>query len=217
MTSTRTSPQLLDALYELSLAQDVPDAALLDEMVARYPEHAEALTAFAVELALDSHFSASPEVSGETAKDPVNISPAVSRAMSRFQNRLHAVKHEQAGTKRASPSTTAVVNPFLSLDKAAFRALAERLHATTIFVAKLRDRQIDPQTMTDGFRRRVSTELQVPTELIAAHFAAPQQAADWKQLYKADEKPIVGPCQTFADAVKSSGLSEEQQQYLLKL
>lgn len=215
MTSARTSPPLLDALYELSIAQDVPDAAMLDEIIARYPEHAEALTAFAVELALDSHFA--PQVSDEAAIDPMNTSPAVSRAMSRFQNRLHAVKHEQAGTKRASSSSAAVANPFLALDKNAFRALADRLHATTVFVAKLRDRQIDPQTMTDGFRRHVSAELQVPPELVAAHFNAQQQSIDWKQLYKADEKPHTGPCQTFAEAVKSSGLSEEQQQYLLKL
>lgn len=217
MTSARTSPPLLDALYELSLAQDVPDAAMLDKMIARYPEHAEALTAFAVELALDSHFGAPAQASDEIASDPMKISPAVSRAMSRFQNRLHAVKHEQAGTAQAFSSSVGVANPFLALDRAAFRALADRLHVTTVFVAKLRDRQIDPQTMTDGFRHRVSAELQVPLELVVAHFAARQQATEWKQLYKADEKPQAGPRQTFGDAVKSSGLSEEQQQYLLEL
>lgn len=217
MTSTRTSPPLLDALYELSLAQHVPDAAMLDDVVARYPEHAEALTAFAIELAMDAPYDDSVEESNEASVANIEISPAVSRAMSRYQNRLYAAKREESEAAKASSLGSGVTNPFLPLDRTGFRGLADRLHASTVFVAKLRDRQIDPETMTDGFRHRVSAELGVPLELVVAHFAAQEQPQDWKQLYKADDKPQVRPRQTFADAVRSSGLNEEQQRFLLGL
>ena len=47
MSQSRSAATLRDALYELSLARQVPDATLLDEFVRRYPEHAEDLTDFA--------------------------------------------------------------------------------------------------------------------------------------------------------------------------
>src|SRR5882672_1002037 len=66
MNATRTSAPLLDAFYELSLAQPMPDAGLLDEIIARYPEHADALTAFAAELAMD----ANSNDAGEDGNEP---------------------------------------------------------------------------------------------------------------------------------------------------
>jgi hypothetical protein len=69
--------------------------------------------------------------------------------------------------------------------------------------------------MTPGFRQRVSAELDVPVEVIDAHLAGPPLLSE--QAYKADRKPEVGPKQTFEDAVRGSGLTETQQQHLLKL
>ena len=54
MIETLTYTPLRDAMYAMSLAKPVPDAELLDEYVRLYPEHAEALTEFAVELAVDA-------------------------------------------------------------------------------------------------------------------------------------------------------------------
>ncbi len=51
-TLTRSPTPLRDVLYELSLAKDLPDAELLDEFIRRYPEHARALTEFAIELVI---------------------------------------------------------------------------------------------------------------------------------------------------------------------
>ena len=82
--------------------------------------------------------------------------------MSRFQNRLFAVRHSEAAGSTTSPIVSAPVeNPFTALDRAAFRGLANRLNVNTLFVAKLRDRQIDLNTMTTGFRKRVADELGV--------------------------------------------------------
>lgn len=42
-----------DVLYEFALAMEKPNAGTLDDFVRRYPQHADALKDFAVELALD--------------------------------------------------------------------------------------------------------------------------------------------------------------------
>ena len=54
-TLHRSPVPLRDILYEFSIAKDVPDAELLDEFTRRYPEYADALTEFAVELLVDTH------------------------------------------------------------------------------------------------------------------------------------------------------------------
>lgn len=209
---TETLTPLRDVLYAFALAKPVPDAELLDDFVRRYPEYAADLTDFAIELILDD---ASSEAENENA--PVEtvtvMDPAVSRAMSRFQNRLYAIQQ----AKKERPIAAPVENPFATLDRSGFRSLAQRLKANTVFVAKLRDRQIDPDTMTDGFRQRVADELQVPPDVVVAHFAAQPQVQARSQYYKADQKPEAGDQQTFEEAVRSSNLTPDQQRYLLSL
>lgn len=205
---------LRDALHELVLAtQALPSPELLDEFVRRYPEHATALTDFAVELTLDTFAEASDEEAAERL--PSSVSPAVAKAMSRFHNRLYAVKAESS-TVRAAPPTLVAENPFTALDRAQLRSLGQRLNANTVFVMKLRDRQILAETIPEGFQRRIAEELKAPMELVAAHFAA-QAQIEPRMHFKADQKPEVGAKQTFPEAVRSSGLTPEQQDHLLRL
>jgi hypothetical protein len=211
---TRTLPQsptpLRNVLYELALAKPVPDAALVDEFVRYYPEYAADLTEYAIELALDAIAA-----HNEPIEMPVAITTSsVSRAMSRFYNRLSAVRKEiDAEAAKAPP---AVENPFATLTRSEIRALAQRLHANTVFVMKLRDRLITGATMTEGFLRRLADELGVLPEHIVAHFAAPayvQRGA----YFKAETTPQAGEKQTFEEAVRSCGLTPEQQNSLLNL
>ena len=60
MTETTTNKSLSDAMYAMSLAKRIPDAELVEDFVRRYPLHAEALTEFAVELAIDAAVSRRP-------------------------------------------------------------------------------------------------------------------------------------------------------------
>jgi hypothetical protein len=213
MTTTNPPTALRDVLYAFSLAKPVPDARLLDEFVRRYPEHAAEITDFAIEVAIDA---ARGDDNAQDAKP--TVSPAVSRAMSRFQNRLFALKHGEtaAGSATSPIASSSVENPFAALDRTAFRGLANRLNVNTLFVAKLRDRQINPETMTTGFRKRVADELSVPVDVIVAHFAA-QAGAQPRQFYKAEQKPAAGARQNFEEAVRSSGLTAEQQRHLMSL
>ena len=213
MNLTNHPISLEDALYAFAITKPVPDAALLDEFIRLYPEHAAALTDFAIELAVDA-----ARGEGDTVFETISpaVSPTVSRAMSRFQNHLFAVQKAEEATMRSQASSLPVTNPFASLDRDGFRDVANRLHANTVFVQKLRDRQIDPNTMTDGFKQQVAADLKAPLGIVIAHLAAhPQVQAG--QYYKADQKPDVGVQQTFEEAVRGSGLTEDQQRYLLSL
>lgn len=210
--------RLREAFYALSIARDIPDAKLLDDIVRRYPEFGEELTEFATALAVDALRGERVSEAVEAALDPRVLSPAVSRAISHFQNRLHAVTvgDRATETKPATAASAVAPNPFEALPRHEFRALAERLNANAVFVGKLRDRQIDPRTMTPGFQRRVAEELKAPLDVVVAHFAA-SQLASARQFFKAESKPSAGGQQTFKEAVRTCGLTEAQQQVLLEL
>jgi chemotaxis regulatin CheY-phosphate phosphatase CheZ len=212
MTSTppRRPTPLRNVLYEFALAKPVPDAALVDEFARHYPEYAADLTEYAIELALDAIAARNEPVDKPSAV----TAPSVSRAMSRFHNRLHAVRKEtDAEAAKAAP---AVENPFAKLTRDAIRALAQGLHANTVFVMKLRDRHISLETMTEGFLRRIADELGVRLENIVAHFAAPAYIQSSAH-FKAETQPEAGEKQTFEEAVRSCGLTPEQQNSLLNL
>lgn len=213
MTSleTRGATPLRNALFELSLAMKAPDAEVLDEFVRRYPDCADALTDLAIELAMESladTAGAEPEVA------VADVSASVAKAMSRFQNRLYEVQRATV-SQRASQADVAV-NPFASLGRDGIRDFGRRLNANNVFVMKLRDRQIDEATMTLGFKRRVAEELRAPIDVVVAHFAGGAQLQSATH-FRSDQKPEAGSNQSFKAAVQSSGLSDEQQRYILGL
>ena len=210
------STQRREALYALAMAENMPDAGVLDDIVRQYPQFSRELTEFAVELALDSVVEGG---AAEAAADPTKVSPAVSRAMSAFHNRLYALRRA-GGAAVAGPTSSSdfAENPFSDLGRRQFRAVAERIGANTVLVAKLRDRQIDPTTIPDGLKRRISNELDVPVHLLSAHLeASPTATSESLQFYKADHRPRQVERQSFADAVRGSGLTDEQQRHLLSL
>jgi hypothetical protein len=214
-THLADAPSLRTAFYEISMAKEVPDAALLDEVVRRYPQFGSELTEFAILIAID----ALREPAGTHDDVPESgdaVSPAVSRAMSRFHNRLHS--EGKAAAAPAKTSMREIVNPFSGMSRQEFRDLAARLDTTTLFLGKLRDREIEPNTMTPGFRQYAAAELHVPVEILNGHFDAMRGSAGASATFhKADGKPSLGARQNFEEAVRSSGMSEEQQRKLLAL
>ena len=121
-----TARPLRDVLHEFVLATEpAPRPELLDEFARKYPEHATALTDFAVELALDSFADAANDY--KPGELPSSASPAVAQAMSRFHNRLYAVR-AAASSVRAAPKVS-TENPFAALDRAQLRSLSQRLNA----------------------------------------------------------------------------------------
>ena len=216
MSQSKNTAVLSDALYELSLAQQVPDAAVLDEMIYRYPEFADDLTDFAIELAVDSLRENARSNAPRTDPAANELSPAISRAMSRFYNRLHAVQtSEMSSGDKDKQTKKTPPNPFATLDRSAFRGLVERLNVNNVFAIKLRDRQIVSETIPKGFKDLLAQELNVPFGALIDHLNAQGQSQMPRQYYKAEGKPQLDARQTFSEAVRASGLSEQQQRFLL--
>jgi hypothetical protein len=212
MTATQTS--LRDAMYAMSLAKAVPDAELLDEFARLYPKYADALTEFAIELAIDSLMHRSDEE--DVPADADAISDVVSRVMSQFENQLFERQQARAATPPARAATASVENPFAALDRQGFRALVSQLDVNSAFLSKLRDRTIEPISIPKAYCRHLAQEMDEDAEAMVAHLYAPQESvAAGRQLYKAEGKPAATARQSFEEAVKTSGLSEEQQRRLL--
>ncbi|MGA9764021.1 MAG: hypothetical protein WBQ49_05040 [Rhodomicrobium sp.] len=212
MIHTRTHTTLPDAIYAMSLIRRIPDAETLDEFVRRYPEHADALTEFAIELAVDAL---------EHADDPVDppidseaVSPVVSRVMSLFQNRLFDIAAKREPTPGVAKLASSV-SPFAALDRQEFRSLALRLDVNTVLLTKLRDRQIEPETIPQGFCRRLAEEMNEDLPVLTAYLCARPEAGPIRQFYKAHGKPNAAIRQSFEAAVRGSSLSEAQQRHLL--
>jgi hypothetical protein len=208
---TESNKPLSDVLYALALAMPVPDARTLDDFVRRYPEHADALTEFAVELALEPDRAEYED--GEVAASADAVSPAVSRAISHFHNVAFELEKSAGGTAAAS-----VTNPLSGLSRDDFRSFASRLGVNSTFAIKLRDRLIDPETIIarPGFCEAAADAARAPLDVMVAHFRAPS-AISAQAHYKAEGKPGVTAKESFEDAVRRSGLTEEQQRRLLSL
>ena len=214
MITATTQTSLRDAMYAMSLAKAVPDAELLDEFARRYPQHADALTEFAIELAIDSLVHHCEEE--DVPADADAISAVVSRVMSQFENQLYERRQARAATTPARAVTASAENPFAVLDRPAFRALASRLDVNSAFLSKLRDRTIEPISIPKAYCQYLAQEMNEDTEAMIAHLYAPQESvAVGRQLYKAEGKPAATARQSFEEAVKTSGLSEKQQRRLL--
>jgi hypothetical protein len=208
----RTPADLQDVLYQFSIASEEPNAALLDEFVRHYPQYAEDLTRFAVAIVLDTRL---PEKAEEVNNS--KISASVSRAISKFQNALHQLRQDgMASIVESAIAEAAVPNPFEKYDRPCFRKLAGELQVNSVFLCKLRDRQVLPSTMTAGFVKFISDTMKVTQDTLSAFFSA-TQSIPAGQFYNAPRKPQTVEQQTFEEAVRGSGLSEEQQKFLLSL
>lgn len=217
MTDTTTHKTLSDATYAMSLAKRVPDAELLDDFVRFYPQHAEALTEFAIDLAVDALQYGDEDFN--LPADDETVSPMVARAMSKFQNRLFEMRGQRP-TAPWSRASSLAVNPFAPFGRDDFRALASRVYANTAFVSKLRDRQIDFKTIPHRYVQHVAAEMPEELGVLTAHLSAvadvrQAQAQQPRQFYKAEGKPGTAQQQTFEEAVRSSGLTPERQSRLL--
>lgn len=214
MTDTMANITLRDAMYAMSLAKRVPDAELLEGFVRLYPQHADTLTDFAIDLAIDA-LQYGEEVDENLPPETEAASPTVARVMSQFQNRLFELRHAQSAAPQVRAATAVPsANPFASLDRNGFRALAARIHANTALLSKFRDRQVDFATIPQEYVRCIANEMAASLEDLSAHLCAATEAPTDRQFFKAEGKPKATGRQTFAEAVRNSGLSEEQQRRL---
>jgi hypothetical protein len=196
---------LSDAKYCLALAGSMPTADLLDEMVRRFPEHAEELTEFAIDLALDS----GGPIANRMEQGQSEQSLAVSKAISRFHNR-------QYSETKVAETSGAASDIFSAMGRADLRAFAASINANLLFVMKVRDRQIRADTIPDGFSRLVGGTLNLSVDVVAAHYTRPPEVRPGSY-FKSESKPETVAAQSFEEAVRTSGLTLQQQEFLLDL
>jgi hypothetical protein len=218
MLTTRDTSSENDVLYQFALNYHHPDPQQLDDFVRRHPGYADALTTLAIELALE-HVSANENVDAVDSNEPdTETTEMLSRAMSRFQNRLYSVCTAQSATVAPrSPDSNAIAHdPFALRSPEQMQIIIGKLDASPVFVMRLRDRGIDAGTMTAGFIHYVAEALEEPAAVVHAHFVAPAQVQT-RTFFKSDAPPAAGRKLTFEDAVRNSGLTPEQQAKLLAL
>ena len=211
----KQTPSMDEVLLEFSFAKEVPDAALLDEYLDRFPLYAVELKHLAVQLALRAEAEPKP-LAEERWPAAGQKSPAVSRAMRRVEEGLLALREAMGQSAEANEAAGLAANLFARLSREELREFGRHLGANTLFVTRLRDRLIQASTISVGFIQRVADLLDTTSEKVAAHFAAPPMMPT-QTSYKADQKPQTGAQQSFADAVRASNLTKEQQDSLLML
>jgi len=86
-----------DVLHAFAMAKAVPDPGTLEEFTRKYPAYADELTEFAVDLLLDSAI----EDEADETEVGESVSPAVSRAISYFQNALYELERSRPRPSKA--------------------------------------------------------------------------------------------------------------------
>ena len=195
-----TGASLEDVFQEFLLAAESPDAAILESMVAKYPEHAADLTEFAVEWAMQDMLPDDPHTVEETQTVGAGISSAVARAM----DRLHAGLEAQ----------DAQVDPFRGRTAADLKALAAALGLDKTLVAKLRDRRIEAATVPRRLKAALAEHLQVTLEAVRRHLEGPP-VLSMNASFKARGKPEAAGKESFAQAVERSLLSGDEKARLV--
>lgn len=218
MMTTRDTSSESDVLYQFAVSYHHPDAQRLDDFARHYPGYADALTSLAIELALEHVRSEEDEGALESQTLDAKSTAILERAMSRFENRLYAVR--TAETSTVAPHSinrpTSPRDPFASRSSEEMQIIILKLGASPVFVMRLRDRGIDADTMTPGFIHCVAEALGESEVIMRTHFAAPGQVHS-RTLFKSDVTPAAGRKLTFEEAVRTSGLTPEQQARLLAL
>lgn len=218
MLTTRDAASESDVLYEFALNYERPDPQQLDDFVRRYPSYADALTILAIELVIDQK-TAEENAESVCPEPDAEMTAMLSRAMSRFQNRLFSARAENTSMTSENPIATdkrTPRNPFSSLTREQTRIVMTRLDVSPLFFMRLRDCEISAETMTPGFIRHVAEGTDEPEALVVAHFSGAAQIQSHVR-FKSEVIPTVQPKISFAEAVRSSGLTPEQQARLLSL
>jgi hypothetical protein len=165
----------------------------LAKFVALYPEHASALSRLALDL---EDFDAAPEAE-LCAASQAEQSKAIDAALAGIEE-------------------PALADPFVSASPQQLRELATALDANVVFVACLKDKMIDVATMSEGFLSAVARFFSSSLERVRASLSEPPRLAPAME-FKAKGKPGGAQKQSFEEALRSSGLSDEQQEKLRSL
>lgn len=218
MTASLDTSSEDDVLYQFAMSYQHPDARELDDFVRLHPSHAGALTALAIELALEQASLAGESALEDCAQADVEAEAMLSRAMSRFQNRLYAVRSTKTAATSEDDATSLLVprDLFGWRSRDEMTSLGAKLGVSQLFLKRIRDREIRADTLTSGFVGFIAQVLNESQDSVLYHFAGRAQVGA-HQYFKSLVAPAAGRQLTFEEAVRNSGLTTEQQARLLAL
>lgn len=212
MSEKRTKEVDLDSvLLEFRVeAAGAPNPAVLDAYCRKYPQYARELAGYAVQWLIgDTLAATAPANEGAYS---AGSSPLVSRAISRFHDRLQT-SAEQGDSRKGG---NAMRNPFEGLAIARKRQIRDELGLDQGLFAKFQNRLIEAATVRRQFVERFAGLVDTTPEAFIAYLqgmpvmhAAPE--------FKAHQKPSRSAGkESFEEAVRKSSLDEKKKQALLK-
>lgn len=201
---------LLDFRIE---AAGVPKPTVLEAYCRKYPQYARELTDYAVHWLIGDALAAT--AAGQDLEQRAS-SPLVSRAISRFHDRIVARTASAETVARRLSGRETCYSPFEGLSVAHKREIRDMLGINMPLLAKFQNRLIDPDTVPRGFLKRFAEMLGRTLDEFVGYLRLPpvmHAQAD----FKAEGKPVVeARKETFECAVRGSFLSDGQKQALLK-
>lgn len=186
-------------------AAGAPNPAVLDGYCCKYPEYARELTDYAVQWLIGDALAAAAPADKAAYS---GSSPLVSRAISRFHDRLHASASAAEGDGRESEE--AMHNPFDGLAVARKRTIRDEMGLDQGLFAKFQNRLIEAATVPRWFVEQFARLVDVTPEEFLRHLQGPpamHTAAEFKSL----GKPAIGARkESFEEAVHKSSLKQKQ-------
>ena len=165
------------------------DRETLERYLTEYPEHARALVACSIELMVDATRSVETVATSDNAVD---------RAWQRFQSVV------------SQPEEVSVLNPFATLNPAAFKSLAKKLGINNLLLIRVRDRAIIAATIPRRFVQRLASELGATTDAVMDYLRSPPAMVSGHS-FRSTVKPAVTEQISFEKAVETSQLTPDQQ------
>ncbi|WP_434668044.1 hypothetical protein P5W99_36635 [Paraburkholderia sp. A3BS-1L] len=121
-----------------------------------------------------------------------------------------------AATKIATDASTDDVNPFARIPRPEYRNLAETLGINTLFLNRIRDREVLLAEFPTKFLDRLAAGLRVTLDALRLYLSLPPSPAVGN-MYRAESKPeMSSEAGSFRAVASESGLSEEDIQRLFK-
>ena len=198
----RNETSLDDVLDAFVSEYDRPTSENLREWVKRYPHFRPDLVEFAAVWAEQLVLPRAPEIGPETE----NV--LIDRAMSHVHNVAYG---QEAQRREQADNDESIVSLMAEAQRAGMNAqqFAEACDLDIALVSKLNSRQLEPESIPPKLTNRVARLLQRPVAVIAAYFAKSPQAVSGRA-FLSRGKPEGAARQSFADAVRSSSLSDEE-------
>lgn len=198
-----------DALFAAwSEDRQTPAPQPLREWVARYPQYAPTLIAWAADMPLleCALESAAPDPAGEARTLIVGR-----QALAEMRAQYFAAEANAAPARPLDDLLQAARARGLTA-----KTLAARLDVGLPLVAKLNQRLVRLATIPDILVQRLANELETGVEQVRAYLARPATLAMSAQ-YKSDSVPQAAPPEDFTDCVRAcSDMTNDQKQFWLE-